>query len=106
MEWVGAEGQFHSHDFDDDLDRARANQRLRTALSAAGQWMASVLEDAHRRLLEVRRTQPDAGGLVICMDVAHARAIADLTERRWRIRPPVATPGDPAAAAPTARSAR
>ncbi|HEY1118850.1 MAG TPA: DEAD/DEAH box helicase family protein, partial [Acidimicrobiales bacterium] len=64
MEWVGADGQFHSHDFDDDLDRARANQRLRTALSAEGQWMASVLEDAHRRLLDVRRTQPDAGGLV------------------------------------------
>ena len=106
MEWVGADGQFHSHDFDDDLDRARANQRLRTALSAEGQWMASVLEDAHRRLLEVRRTQPDAGGLVICMDVEHARAIADLIERRWRIRPTVATSDDPMASARIARYAR
>jgi superfamily II DNA or RNA helicase len=106
MEWVGADGQFHSHDFDDDLDRARANQRLRTALSADGQWMASVLEDAHRRLLEVRRTQPDAGGLVICMDVEHARAIADLIERRWRIRPTVATSDDPMASARIGRYAR
>jgi superfamily II DNA or RNA helicase len=106
MEWVGADGQFHSHDFDDDLDRARANQRLRTALSADGQWMASVLEDAHRRLLEVRRTQPDAGGLVICMDVEHARAIAELIERRWRIRPTVATSDDPMASARIGRYAR
>jgi len=106
MEWVGADGQFHSHDFDDDLDRARANQRLRTALSADGQWMSSVLEDAHRRLLEVRRTQPDAGGLVICIDVEHARAIAELIERRWRIRPTVATSDDPMASARIARFAR
>ncbi len=105
MEWVGADGQFHSHDFDDDLDRARANQRLRTALSADGQWMASVLEDAHRRLLEVRATQPDAGGLVICMDVEHARAIADLIERRWRIRATVATSDDPMASARIGRFA-
>ena len=106
MEWVGADGQFHSHDFDDDLDRARANQRLRTALSAEGQWMSSVLEDAHRRLLEVRRKQPDAGGLVICMDVEHARAIAELIERRWRIRPTVATSDDPMASARIARYAK
>jgi len=106
MEWVGVDGQFHSHDFDDDLDRARANQRLRTALSADGQWMSSVLEDAHRRLLEVRRTQPDAGGLVICIDVEHARAIAELIERRWRIRPTVATSDDPMASARIARFAR
>jgi len=106
MEWVGADGQFHSHDFDDELDRARANQRLRTALSADGQWMSSVLEDAHRRLLEVRRTQPDAGGLVICIDVEHARAIADLLERRWRVRPTVATSDDPMASARIARFAR
>jgi len=106
MEWVGADGQFHSHDFDDELDRARANQRLRTALSAEGQWMASVLEDAHRRLVEVRRTQPDAGGLVICIDVEHARAIADLLEQRWRVRPTVATSDDPMASARIARFAR
>jgi superfamily II DNA or RNA helicase len=106
MEWVGADGQFHSHDFDDELDRARANQRLRTALSAEGQWMSSVLEDAHQRLLEVRRTQPDAGGLVICIDVEHARAIADLIERRWRIRPTIATSDDPMASVRIGRFAR
>ena len=105
MEWVGADGQFHSHDFDDELDRTRANQRLRTALSTDGQWLSSVLEDAHRRLIEVRRTQPDAGGLVICMDVEHAREIAALLERRWRVRATVATSDDPMASARIARFA-
>lgn len=105
MEWVGADGQFHSHDFDDELDRIRANQRLRTALSTDGQWLDSVLADAHRRLVELRRTQPDAGGLVICMDVEHARAIAELMERRWRVRPTVATSDDPMASARISRFA-
>ncbi len=103
MEWVAADGQFHSHDFDDELDRVRANQRLRTALSVDGDWLASVLGDAHHRLVEVRRTQPDAAGLVIAMDVEHARAIAELLERRFRIRATVATSDDPMASARIAR---
>ena len=106
MEWVAADGSFHAHDFDDELDRIRANQRLRTALSADGEWLATVLGDAHRRLLEVRRVQPDAAGLVIAIDVEHARAIADLLERRWRVRATVATSDDPMASARIARFAR
>jgi superfamily II DNA or RNA helicase len=44
--------------------------------------------------------------LVICMDVEHARAIAELIERRWRIRPTVATSDDPMASARIARFAK
>jgi superfamily II DNA or RNA helicase len=106
MEWVAPDGSFHAHDFDDELDRVRANQRLRTALSPDGEWLATVLGDAHRRLVEVRRTQPEAAGLVIAMDVEHARAIADLLERRYRVRPTVATSDDPMASARIARFAR
>ena len=106
MEWVAPDGSFHAHDFDDELDRVRANQRLRTALSPDGDWLATVLGDAHRRLLEVRRVHPDAAGLVIAMDVEHARAIADLLEQRWRVRATVATSDDPMASARIARFAR
>lgn len=105
MEWVAPDGTFHAHDFDDELDRVRANQRLRTALSPDGEWLAAVLGDAHRRLLEVRRVQPEAAGLVIAMDVEHARAIADLLEQRWRVRVTVATSDDPMASARIARFA-
>ncbi len=105
MEWVAPDGSFHAHDFDDELDRVRANQRLRTALSPDGEWLATVLADAHRRLLDVRRTQPDAAGLVIAMDVDHARTIADLLQRRHRVRVTVATSDDPMASARIARFA-
>lgn len=105
MEWVAPDGTFHAHDFDDELDRVRANQRLRTALSPDGEWLAAVLGDAHRRLLEVRQTQPEAAGLVIAMDVEHARAIADLLEQRWRVKVTVATSDDPMASARIARFA-
>lgn len=106
MEWVAPDGQFHIHDFDDELDRVRANQRLRTALAADGGWLESVLADAHKRLLEVRRAQPDAAGLVIAIDVEHARAIAELLEKRWRVPVTVATSDDPMASARIARFAK
>jgi superfamily II DNA or RNA helicase len=49
---------------------------LRTALDPKGEWVASVLAAADRRLSEVRRGMPDAGGLVIATDHEHARAYA------------------------------
>jgi len=38
------------------------------ALSLDGDWLAGVLSDAVYRLREVRRGQPNAGGLVIASD--------------------------------------
>ncbi len=95
MEWIAPDGQFHSHDFDDELDRARANQRLRTALSVEGRWLPTVLADAHRKLTEIRAEQPDAGGLVIAMDVEHAKAIARILRVEHGVKAPVATSDDP-----------
>lgn len=46
----------------------------RTALDPDGAWIMRVLEAADRRLTEVRRGMPDAGGLVIATDLAGARA--------------------------------
>ncbi len=51
-------------------------QALRTALDPGGQWIPAVLAAADRRLSEVRRSVPDAGGLVIASDQASARASA------------------------------
>lgn len=53
-------------------------QALRTALDPAGSWMPAVLQAADRRLSEVRRHVPDAGGLVIASDQDSARAYAAL----------------------------
>jgi superfamily II DNA or RNA helicase len=69
----------------------------RTALDPDGEWVARVLEAADRRLTEVRRAMPDAGGLVIAGDHADARAYASLLRKVTGTRPVVVLSDDPAA---------
>jgi superfamily II DNA or RNA helicase len=69
----------------------------RTALDPDGEWVARVLEAADRRLTEVRRGMPDAGGLVIAGDHADARAYAALLRRITKARPVVVLSDDPTA---------
>jgi superfamily II DNA or RNA helicase len=97
MEWSTPDGAVMSATFDDHLDRTAASQRLRTALSPAGEWLPAVIDQAHAELVKLRETQPDAGGLVIAMDVDHARAIARLLRARHGVEAVVATSDDPLA---------
>jgi hypothetical protein len=97
MEWTAPDGEVVAATFDDDLGRERANQRLRTALSLEGEWLPTVLDQAHGRLMDLRRAHPDAGGLVIATDQDHARGIADLLRSRHRVPVVVATSDDPEA---------
>jgi superfamily II DNA or RNA helicase len=69
----------------------------RTALDPDGEWIGRVLDAADRRLTEVRRGMPDAGGLVIANDHADARAYAALLRRITGTRPVVVLSDDPAA---------
>lgn len=79
------------------MTRDFTGQALRTALDPAGAWIPEVLKAAHRRLLEVRRDVPDAGGLVIASDQASARAYA-ATLAEISGRPPVIVLSDDAGA--------
>lgn len=99
MEWVAPEGEVVAATFEDDLGRERANQRLRTALSLEGEWLPAVLEQADDRLGELRRSHPQAAGLVIAVDQDHARGIAGLLQRRCAEEVVVATSDDPGASA-------
>lgn len=87
MEWVAADGTYATASFQDSLDPVAAAQRLRTALSVEGEWLPDVLTRAHERLLDVRRTHPAAGGMVIAIDQDHARGIAALLRRRVGVDP-------------------
>ncbi len=92
--------------FEHALPREDAAARLRTALDAAGGWMGHALGCAHRRLMEVRlRGHVDAGGLVVCMDQAHARKIAERIRHLTGTTPAVALSDDPAASAVISRFA-
>ena len=95
MEWTAPDGTFNAASFDDALDRTGASQRLRTALSAEGEWLPTVLTQAHQRLLLLRETVPNAGGLVIATDQDHARAIAEVMRTRLRVTPTLALSDDP-----------
>jgi superfamily II DNA or RNA helicase len=103
MEWVAPSGDVVAATFEDELPRELANQRLRTALSLEGEWLPTVLDQAHERLMELRRTHPEAGGLIIAMDQAHAQAIAELMARRHRVNAVVAVSDDPDASGKIAR---
>ena len=97
MEWSASDGVVYAASFDDPLRTALANQRLRTALSLDGDWLPGVLSDAVYRLREVRRGQPNAGGLVIASDQEHARDIARLLSWEFRVPATVVTSDDPTA---------
>lgn len=105
MEWVAPDGALLAATFADELPRELANQRLRTALSLEGEWLPTVLDQAHARLVELRRDQPDAAGLVIASDQAHAQAIVDLLQRRHGVRAVLAVSDDPDASDRIARFA-
>src|SRR5690606_6606040 len=105
MEWTAPDGNLYSATFADRLDRAASSQRLRTALSLHGDWLPAVLRSAHDKLMELRRTQPDAGGLVIAIDQEHARGIARLLRERQGVHAVVAVSEDPQASQHIARFA-
>ncbi len=105
MEWIAPDGSAQAAAFDDPLDRTRAAQRLRTALSLDGEWLTTVLLQANERLNALRRTQPDAGGLVIAADQEHAQGIADLLRYRCGVRATVAVSDDPLSSSRIARFA-
>jgi hypothetical protein len=97
-----------SADFHDELARDGMSQRLRTALSLDGDWLAAVLRQAHDRLMSLRTMpngQPDAGGLVIAMDQAHAHGIAALIRRHFGVPAEVVVSDDPTASDRIARFA-
>lgn len=99
MEWQAPDGQIYSAGFDDPLDRVRAAQRLRTALSPEGDWLPTVLRSANDRLTEVRRSHPEAAALVIAADQEHARDIASLLKHVFNQNATVVLSDDPSASA-------
>ena len=95
MEWSAPDGSIVSANFHDELDRTGSSHRLRAALSLEGDWLAAVMGQANDRLQVIRRTQPDAGALAICMDQDHARDIARLIRTRFGVEPEIVVSDDP-----------
>ncbi len=76
LRWRTRSGDEVSARLGEPLTKDMTGQAWRTALDPQGDWISAVLQAADKRLTEVRRTVPDAGGLVIATDQADARAYA------------------------------
>ena len=81
MQWRTRAGDEVAARLGEPLTKDMHAQALRTALDPQGSWIPAVLEAADRRLTEVRRHVPDAGGLVIASDQDSARAYAALLKK-------------------------
>jgi len=97
MEWSTPSGDVLRASFADELARDQVSARLRTALSLDGDWLPTVLGQAHDRLRQIRREQRDAGGLVIATDQEHAQGIARLLRNRFDTTADVVVSDDPQA---------
>ncbi len=76
MQWRTRMGEEVAARLGKPLTKDLTAQALRTALDPEGSWIAGVMAAADKRLTEVRRNMPDAGGLVIAADQESARAYA------------------------------
>jgi len=97
MRWRTRAGDEISATLGTPMTKDQIAQAWRTALDPAGEWVSRVLEAADKRLTEVRRGMPDAGGLVIAGDHDDARAYAALLRGLTGQRPVVVLSDDKAA---------
>jgi superfamily II DNA or RNA helicase len=85
-------GTEHTVTFDDDLNERGESYRLRTVLEVqtSDGHLAAMLVEANSYLGNLRATaDPDAGGLIVCMDCDHADATANLLAHQTGLRPTV-----------------
>ena len=76
MRWRTKAGDEVSARLGEPMTKDATAQAWRTALDVRGEWIPAVLAAADKRLTEVRRVVPDAGGLVIASNQTQARAYA------------------------------
>jgi hypothetical protein len=97
MHWRTRAGDEITATLGTPMTKDQIAQAWRTALDPSGEWISRVLEAADKRLTEVRRAMPDAGGLVIAGDHETARAYAGLLRKISGERPVVVLSDDPTA---------
>jgi superfamily II DNA or RNA helicase len=85
------DGLVETVSFDDDLNEQGESYRLRTVLAPNGAHLREMLRTADAELIRLRTTtDPDAGGLVVCIDCDHADAAARILQEITGTRPVIA----------------
>jgi len=60
----------------EEISDIEAAKRLKKLLDPDGQYVREQIQIAHRKLLECRRTIPDAAAMAACIDQVHASKVA------------------------------
>ncbi|MFD9543054.1 DEAD/DEAH box helicase [Streptomyces sp. NPDC060022] len=81
MRWRTKAGDEIAARLGEPMTKDAIGQAWRTALAPTGDWIPNVLSAADKRLTEVRKGIPDAGGLVIATDQESAREYAKILKR-------------------------
>lgn len=82
--------------FRDAIPEDQARRRLRTALDPAGEWLPAIIRQADEQLSTVRLGgHSRAGGLIVCVDMWHARRVGDLVARIAGEAPTIVVSDDP-----------
>jgi superfamily II DNA or RNA helicase len=81
MRWRTKAGDEIAARLGEPMTKDAIGQAWRTALAPTGDWIPNVLAAADKRLTEVRKGIPDAGGLVIATDQESAREYAKILKR-------------------------
>ncbi len=92
--------------FADELEPQGDARRLRTAIDPATPLLPQMLRDADALLCKARAVVDDAGGLVLCDDRAHARAVGALLRTITGEKPVVVVSDEAGAHARIERFAR
>ncbi|WP_282006678.1 DEAD/DEAH box helicase [Propioniciclava sinopodophylli] len=99
MRWRTKSGDEMATNLGEVTTKDITSQAWRTALDPKGEWIGAVLRAADKRLSEVRRHVPDAGGLVIATNQTNARAYARVLESMTGVKPTVVLSDDAGASA-------
>ncbi len=97
MRWRTKAGDEIAARLGEPMTKDAIGQAWRTALSPTGDWIPNVLAAADKRLTEVRKGIPDAGGLVIATDQDSAREYAKLLKKVTGEKPTVVLSDEKAA---------
>ena len=85
-------GDIQTTTFEDELDEKDANWRLREALKALQpeSVVMQMIKDADNQLSEEREVNPNAAGMVLCIDTKHANQVAEMMNRTLGYKPDIA----------------
>lgn len=72
-----------------EISENEASQRLRKLLDPSGEYVKEQILSAHRKLMECRKTIPDAAALAACIDQFHAVKVAGLIRELTGCEPSV-----------------